>query len=69
MTRFCCTLTYENCLNSLKRSNLTRNDIRGLKSLKKRVKEGEIIILPTDKTGLFTGMSRDTYLEAKPYYG
>ena len=47
----------------LQKSNLTRGEIKGLKSLKKRVKNGEIAILPTDKTGLFAVMSRDTYLE------
>ena len=47
----------------LQKSNLTREEILGLKSLKKRFKEGEIVILPTDKTGLFTVMSRETYLE------
>ena len=47
----------------LQKSNLSSGEIRGLKSLKKRFKEGEIVILPTDKTGLFTVMSRDTYLE------
>ena len=44
----------------LQNSNLTMREIKGLKSLKKRVKEGEIVILPTDKTGLFTVMSRET---------
>ena len=46
----------------IQKSNLSMREIKGLKSLKKRVKEGEIVILPTDKTGLFTVMSRDTYL-------
>ena len=56
--------TREKCgPRGLQKSNLTRNEILGLKSLKKRVKEGEIVILPTDKTGLFAVMSRDTYLE------
>ena len=44
----------------LQNSNLTMREIKGLKSLKKRVKEGEIVILPTDKTGLSTVMSRET---------
>ena len=47
----------------MQKSNLSMREIKGLKSLRKRVKEGEIVILPTDKTGLFTVMSRDTYLE------
>ena len=47
----------------LQKSNLSSDEIKGLKSLKKRFKEGELVILPTDKTGLFTVMSRDTYLE------
>ena len=43
------------------KSNLTRGETRGLRSLKKRVKEGELTILPTDKTGLFAVMTRETY--------
>ena len=56
--------TQEKCgAGGLQKSNLSRGEIRGLKSLKKRVKEGELAILPTDKTGLFAIMSRDTYVE------
>ena len=45
-------------------SNLTKNQQKGLKSLLKRVKDGEIVIVPTDKTGRFTVMSRRAYEEA-----
>ena len=41
--------------------NLTASEARGLRSLKTRVKEGEIVVLPTDKTGKFAVMSRDYY--------
>ena len=49
--------------NGKQRSNLTRGEIAGLRSLKKRIKDGEIVILPTDKTGLFTIMTRETYTQ------
>ena len=56
--------TGEKCgSRGLQKSNLTRGEMRGLRSLKKRTKEGELVILPTDKTGLFAVMSRETYLE------
>ena len=42
-------------------SNLTKEEQEGLQSLKKRVKEGEIIVLPTDKSGRFALMTRETY--------
>ena len=45
-------------------SNLTREEERGLKSLKKRAKEGGITILPTDKSGRFAVMSVGEYLRA-----
>ena len=45
-------------------SNLTPNQHRGLKSLKKRVSEGDLVILPTDKTGRLAVMSSHTYKEA-----
>ena len=45
-------------------SNLSQAEARGLKSLKKRVQEGEVVIMPTDKTGKFCIMSRSLYEEA-----
>ena len=51
-------------------SNLTRAQGRGLRSLKTRVKEGELVILPTDKTGKFAVMTRETYeLAGKSHIG
>ena len=41
------------------KSNLTASEMRGLKSLKKRVKEGELVVVPTDKTGKLCIMSRE----------
>ena len=55
----------ENCdSKGEQKSNLTRGEEEGLKSLRKRVKEGDIVIIPTDKSGNLTVMSRSTYLEA-----
>ena len=45
-------------------SNLNKSEQRGLKSLLKRTKEGEIVVLPTDKTGNFSVMDRARYEEA-----
>ena len=54
----------ENCgPNGVQKTNLTRGEVRGLRSLRKRIKEGELVVLPTDKTGLFAVMSRSTYTE------
>ena len=42
-------------------SNLSKGEQKGLESLKKRVADGSIVILPTDKSGRFAVMSRETY--------
>ena len=44
--------------------NITQSQARGLKSLRKRFKEGDLVIIPTDKSGNVAIMSRDSYLEA-----
>ena len=44
--------------------NLTKEQEKGLESLKRRVKDGELVILPTDKTGKFAVMTRSTYKKA-----
>ena len=46
-----------------KSTNLTQSQFRGLQSIKKRVKEGSIIIMPTDKTGGLAAASRGAYKE------
>ena len=45
-------------------SNLNKAELGGLKNLKKRVKAGEIIVLPTDKSGRFGVMSYENYIRA-----
>ena len=45
-------------------SNLTVGQNRGLKSLKLRLKNGEIVILPSDKSGRFAIMTMKTYILA-----
>ena len=45
-------------------SNLTPSQARGLKSLRRRFKEGDLVIIPTDKSGNLAIMSRSSYLEA-----
>ena len=46
------------------KSNLTKKQLKGLASLKTRMKNGEIVVVPTDKTGNFTVMSRESYVRA-----
>ena len=50
--------------NGEQESNLTQDEKEGLKKLKKRFKEGEIIVLPTDKSGRFGVMSYENYVKA-----
>ena len=45
-------------------SNLTEGESRGLKSLQKRVKEGELVVVRTDKSGKFSLMSLEEYRRA-----
>ena len=45
-------------------SNLTKGELRGLKNLKKMVKNEELVVLPTDKSGRFSVMSVTNYLRA-----
>ena len=45
-------------------SNLSASQARGLKSLKKRVADGEVVIVPTDKSGRLAIMTRAAYMEA-----
>ena len=57
--------TSENCgEGGVQKSNLTPSQARGLKSLRKRVKEGELVVIPTDKSGNLAVLSRSTYLKA-----
>ena len=44
-------------------TNLTEEESQGLKSLQKRIKNKEIVILKTDKTGKFCVAEREAYLE------
>ena len=46
------------------KTNLTPSEAMDLKMIKKRVKEGDMVIIPTDKSGRLTAMSRAAYREA-----
>ena len=52
-----------NCKNEQK-SNLSSKEQAGLRSIKKMIAEGELVILPTDKSGRFGVMSMNTYIKA-----
>ena len=45
------------------KSNLTQSEQKGLKSLKKKVKEGNIVIMKTDKSGRFVVTTPEKYIE------
>ena len=45
-------------------SNLTPAELRGLKSLKKWIKSGELLVVDTDKSKKFAVMSQKQYFEA-----
>ena len=53
----------ENCDKSgEQRSNLTREEQEGLKSLEKKVKDRSLIVIKTDKSGRFAVTSEEAYL-------
>ena len=55
----------ENCdEKSRQKSNLSAKENRGIKKLKKRISDGEIMICLTDKSGRFAAMPMEMYHEA-----
>ena len=50
--------------DGVQEDNLTEDEAKGLKSLKKRVADGSLIVCETDKSGRFAIMSQDEYLLA-----
>ena len=50
--------------DGVQESNLTEMEARGLKKLQKRVREGELIVVKTDKSGRFALMSIEEYQRA-----
>ena len=44
--------------------NLTKIEKEGMISLKKRIKDNDIMVIPTDKSGRFSVMNHEQYLEA-----
>ena len=52
-----------NCRGEQK-PNLNSKEQAGLKNIKKRVADGDLVILPTDKSGRFGVMSMATYIKA-----
>ena len=54
----------DNCDSKGRQTNsLTRDQANGLKSLKKRSGDGELVVLETDKTGKFCSVSTEKFLE------
>ena len=55
----------ENCNQKKEQvSNLTKKEKEGLESIRKRIKDGQLVIVPTDKSGRFSVMDLDTYMQA-----
>ena len=52
-------------LESRRMDNLTESEAKGLKSLKKRVSEGTLVVCEPEKTGRFAIMNQEEYLEAR----
>ena len=50
--------------DDMKKKNITKAEERGLKSLKKRVADGELVICQTDKSGRFAVLTLEQYEEA-----
>ena len=45
-------------------SNLSKAELKGLKSLQRRIKEGSIVVAETDKSRKFSVLSRKQYIDA-----
>ena len=45
------------------KSNLTEEEQEGLKTLMKRIKEGELVVMKTDKSGKFCVTTKEKYVE------
>ena len=44
--------------------NLSRNEIEALRTLKKKIQEGELVVSQTDKSSRFAVLTRAQYLES-----
>ena len=54
----------ENCDDKgRQRSNITKQQARGLKKLRKRIEEGELVVCQTDKSGRLSVMPMEMYVE------
>ena len=45
-------------------ASLTKDEIEGLKTIRLRLVNGELVVLPTDKSGRFALMTMATYIKA-----
>ena len=50
--------------DGVQENNLTEEEARGLKKLQKRVKDGSLVVVRTDKSGRFSVMSMEEYERA-----
>ena len=50
--------------DGLKYDNLTESEMKGLKSLKKRVSNGEVVITTTDKSGRMAILTQEQYIKS-----
>ena len=56
--------SYKDAKNEPIKSNLSKSELRGLKSLKKRVSQNEIVVCETDKSKKFAVLTRKQYEDA-----
>ena len=53
----------EKCVNNKQKPNLTKEEMKGLRSLQKRIKDGEIVVMSTDKSCKLAVTTMEKYLE------
>ena len=53
----------KNCKKDQQESNLTENERKGLESLQKRIRDKEIVVMKTDKSGKFAVTTMEIYIE------
>ena len=53
--------------NGVQHDNLTESEANWLKSLKKRVSEGTLVVCELEKNGRFAIMNQEEYLEARKH--
>ena len=48
----------------VKKQNISKEEMKALVNLQKRVNEGEILVVPTDKSGRLSVTTKEAYVES-----